>query len=687
MNDSHSSWFETPHLVLDELQRGKLQFNHRIQIPGYADIAECGRGGQGVVYSAIQESTQQRVAIKVLFENPVDLAARRRRFEREIEMVSQLHHPAIVRVYDGGITPDDRLYCVMEFIEGTRLKACVWPSAVPDDDNSGPQAKINLPEQPSHPALDVRRTLQLFSSICDAIQHAHQCGVIHRDLKPGNIVVDASGQPHVLDFGVAKDMTRHGTTASGQFLGTMDYASPEQFTASSSQIDTRADVYSLGVVLFEMLAGQRPYDASEAVADTIHQVTSVPAPRVSLRSLRAEPVDTEVDAILAMALARDPQERYQTVAAFKDDVQRYLAGEPLEAKRQNRGYVLKKVLWQHRGIVGLAACGLALLTAFAVTTGVMLQRTEAERAKLATVKTFLEDTLFSVNRDSHLTVRDLLLESEPWINEVLSDQPAAEFEIRAIIGNSYRSLGALDDSERHADRALQVASEEFGDVALETARARSGLALLRQDQQRFDEAQRQFERALQIRRELLGPAHQEVATTVGNLALMHFDAGELDSAEAGLREQLGLRERIYGDVHPAVALVKFNLARVLAASGQPEEAAGVHRDALADRESILAADHPDIHASSVALAQVFITLKKLDEAVELLESSRAELTAHWGADHWRTRRCAVTLIEAWIAQGRREGVSELFTQTCEPTADIEDLILRATCERLRRALN
>lgn len=311
---------------------------------GYEVDREIHRGGQGVVYHARQKTTGREVAIKVMHQGPFAGGSDLARFELEVRILGQLKHPSIVAIHDSGVAGGSFFY-VMDYIDGRRL----------DEHVESRKASI-------------RESLALFVKICDAVNAAHLRGVIHRDLKPGNILVDAAGNPHILDFGLAKiaaDSTtvgegvRRAMTITGQFVGSLPWASPEQAEGRPDKIDVRTDVYSLGVILYQMLTGVFPYDTSGSLHHALdHILRSEPKPPSALR----EQVDDEVETIVMKCLHKERERRYQTAGELSQDVQRYLAGEPIEAKRDSGWYVLRKTLRRYRGLVALA--GLFLLSGF-----------------------------------------------------------------------------------------------------------------------------------------------------------------------------------------------------------------------------------------------------------------------------------------------------------------------------------
>lgn len=341
IRQAHLAETETASLEPAKPKRHRAKPKPTDIIEGYEILSEIHRGGQGVVYKAIQKTTKRTVALKVLIGGAHASARELHRFEREVDLIASLQHPHIVTIFDSGVTHDRRHYFAMEYIHGSSLDAHL-----------------------SQDTLTIREKLHLFRKICEAVGHAHLRGVIHRDLKPSNIRVDVHGNPHLLDFGLAKTagpgMLQGGTpvTITGMFMGTLAYASPEQTGGDPTLIDVRTDVYSLGVVLYEMLTNARPYATEGRMDEIIKTINEKEPKRPSLIDAN---VDDEVETIILKALAKEPDRRYQSATALAEDVERYLQGEPIEAKRASTMYMLRKTVRRHRGqIAGLAIVTIVL---------------------------------------------------------------------------------------------------------------------------------------------------------------------------------------------------------------------------------------------------------------------------------------------------------------------------------------
>ncbi|MBK8268105.1 MAG: serine/threonine protein kinase [Planctomycetes bacterium] len=348
-------------------------------IEGYEILRELGRGGQAVVYLAIQKSTKRKVGIKILLEGAYASRTALKRFEREIDLMAQFKHPNIISIFDSGVTADSRHYYVMDYVRGKPLNQYAR------------ERKLSLED-----------TLRLFATICQAVQYAHQKGVIHRDLKPPNILVDAEGHPSIMDFGLAKFLTEPVDTIvsmTQQVIGTVPYMSPEQARGNPDEIDSRTDVYGLGIILYEMLTGHFPYPVKGQLHVVLKHITETP-PTPPSRSWKPEsgvttrqarrhragqcPIDDEVQTIVLRSLAKERDRRYQSAGELARDVDHYLRNEPIDAKRDSTWYVVSRVMSRHRRSLILTLCLLGIcIYAIFLAAGLIQKEARARRALIA----------------------------------------------------------------------------------------------------------------------------------------------------------------------------------------------------------------------------------------------------------------------------------------------------------------
>lgn len=329
--------------------------------PGYDIVREIHRGGQGVVYQAVQLSTRRHVAIKVMHSGPFMGSSGRARFEREVQVLGQLDHPNIVGIHDSGVTTDGSCFYVMDYISGKPLDRLLAEGQLP-----------------------IRESLKLFAKICDAVNAAHLKGVIHRDLKPANIRIDKHGEPIVVDFGLAKlaipDLDEEGSgklmSMTGQFIGSLPWASPEQAEGSPSNIDVRTDVYSLGVILYQLLTNRFPYEVLGNMRDVLDNIVRAEPARPS--TIRRK-INDEVETIVLKSLSKQRERRYQSAGELGRDVHRFLEGQPIEAKRDSGWYVITKTLKRYRAPVAVAGGSLVALVVFAVVITVLYKDAKTAR--------------------------------------------------------------------------------------------------------------------------------------------------------------------------------------------------------------------------------------------------------------------------------------------------------------------
>ncbi|HVP12019.1 MAG TPA: protein kinase [Phycisphaerae bacterium] len=412
-------------------------------LSGYEVFEELNYGGQGVVYKAFQIAAKRTVAIKVLLDGPLATSRQRHRFEREVELISRLRHPNVVTVYDSGLIRG-RHYCVMEYVEGLTIDDYV------------------LVED-----LTVRDVVRLFVKVCRAVSYAHQRGVIHRDLNPANILVDQEGEPHVLDFGLAKDVWASGrergsvVTAEGLCVGTLPYLSPEQAGGLDGQVDVRSDIYSLGVTLFRLLTGVFPYPVQDGSAKVREHIISAEPLRLrravalpeaeSRREARA--ADQDLETILTKVLSKEKDHRYQSAAEFADDLERYLAGDAVQARVDSRFYILRRTLRKHRGAVAVALLFLAVL--LASTVAVTMLWTQAR---------FQRENAREVARVAHSAMGSVVSQIEEAIRP-LAGGVQVRNELLQGVAEKLERLRPLVESDAAMEDLLATLREKQGDIA------------------------------------------------------------------------------------------------------------------------------------------------------------------------------------------------------------------------------
>ncbi len=508
-------------------------------VPGYRVEHEIHRGGQGIVYRALQEATKRPVALKVLLAGRDATGRERQRFEREIELASRLDHPGIVTLYDSGVS-DRTPWCAMELVEGVRLDEWV---------------------RESKPAL--RERLALFRRVVSAVAHAHHRGVIHRDLKPANVLVDSNSNPHVLDFGAAfadaVPVDRLRMTAPGEFLGTLAYAAPEQFRGAAHAIDTRTDVYALGAVLYELIAGRLPFDTSGGIAEIASHVTTErpPAP-----SAHARGVDRDLDAIVMKALATEPADRYGSAEAFDRDLERYLAGEPIEARRHSVAYVLRKHLVRRRRPLALVSVIVLIGGALALAWLSEHRRAEKQAEQAELVRSVVQDLLAApapqrMGGDARLLdVYEVLARD---LDSALAGAPDVQAEVELTIGDTYRRLLRASEAVPHLRKALARFREIDDAHELQVARAGSALSLARADMNEREAIDLATE-ALAIRERELPAGHPDTAVSRRTLAtarLNQFQPVDVEGTRRLLDRALADLRALFGDDHPEVAETKI----------------------------------------------------------------------------------------------------------------------------------
>lgn len=614
------------------------------RIDGYEIVRQLGEGGMGIVYFARQQVPLVRdVAIKVVRRHLSDGDARAR-FEIERRTLALMQHPCIAQVFDAGTTEDDLPWFAMEFVDGpTITRYC--------DDHQ----------------LGLDRRLELFRAVCDAVHHAHQRGVIHRDLKPSNVlVVDRDGQPapKVIDFGIAKategliPIDREHTRI-GAVIGTLDYMSPEQLRGDADGIDTRSDVYALGVILYELVSGRLPFSAT-----TLQEAGLLEAHRLLMETDPPRPSDTvdqrsegdsgrgvrpapqrrfrdELDWVVMRALEKDRERRYQSASELLEDLERFAAHEPVRAGPPSRMYRARKFVRRHRTGVLAASFIAAALISGAALAGVGFVQARAEARRAEAISDFLTDMLASVRPDVDgraVTVRQILDEARGRLEAgEFADDPGTEASIALVMGHSYEGLGQYDEAIALLQRSLTIRRANHGadDPLVYASAYRLGTALWK----RGDLAE-----ALEIRHEIaamtertFGSAHADHAESLSNLANTYADMGEFDRAEEYLRQAVDVGERLPG-AEGELDLARFlnNLGTVLVDLGEYGAATEAFERAMSIRQRLMGEESESYVLTLVNLAGAQRGLGNLDAAVATYRQAIVLEEVLYGDDHPRT---------------------------------------------------
>ncbi len=691
------------------------------RIDHYRIVGPLGRGGMGAVYLASREDDySQQVALKLIQGGlgGHDLVAR---FHEERQILADLDHPHIARLFDGGTTDDGLPYLVMELVEGEPVD-----------------------EYCDRRRLGIRHRLELFRQVLAAVHFSHQHLVVHRDLKPGNILVTAAGVPKLIDFGIAKLLRPEARTqgwsrvarsplqrrgwAKSQAVGlgfgaappaarqhqrlfSPRYASPEQ--VRGERVTTASDVYALGVLLYQLLAGSHPYPFEAVTEEELVQAIceaqpAAPSVTVARAGAARDPAEVAaaratrpaklrrrladgLDAIVMKAMRKRPEERYGSVERLSEDIGRWLDGLPVSARASSPAYRARKFVRRHR--LPLAAAALALVVAaFILVTFIRLAQ---ERARVGAIVGFVEDLFREQNPDRAdgevLTARDILERASVRVGPGLVDHPLVQAEVNAVLGSVYQNLGDLAEAQRLAAEALRLqrrhdpgndsavarranelaavlhklgdveaAEPLYGEALKRVGGCRSpdpdalyiasNLAVLYSERGDLAEAE-DLARCVREERERRLPSdHPDIATSLGVEAHLHYRQGELEQAAELFRRALAIRREYYDTDHTKVANTLNNLGGVLLAGGQTGEAEEALRQALDIRRRLLGGDHPQVANTEKNLARALTALGEAAAAEPLARNAVAVLRS--GKPGWRLADAESVLGGCLVALGR-----------------------------------
>ncbi len=666
----------------------------------YRILSLLGEGGMGTVFLAEQlEPVRRRVALKVVRAAHISSSDRQLRFEGERRALARLTHPNVAQLFDAGTTPEGNPFFVMELVEGTRITAYC------------DERRLPLAER-----------LRLFLAVCDGVQHAHQKGVVHRDLKPSNILVAEPGGrplPKVIDFGIAKalDQPLVENDRTIGLVGTPGYVSPESILelAGATEADTRSDVYSLGVLLYELLAGTLPFASDVPRTEMLRQVRDLdpPAPSARFAALEAREADEvagerglsrrvlaatlggDLDWIALKAVARDREARYASVSALADDIERYLTHRPVEAGPPGFWYRTRKLVRRRRGAVAAA-----LLLACALVGGFIARSVEAARANLAAAEAErarvvaesaraetekVADYLVSLfseadpenSRGREITARELLDRGAARIRGELDETPLVRARLLHTIAGVYQRLGLYNEARPLAVEALALREKTLGANDLLVAQSLRMLAIIEVELGDRDAAGERFRRVVEIREKALGPDHPDVGDALGNLGFFLMQQGRYDEAQPMLERAVEIRRRTLGPNHPRVAPTLYNLALLHQTQKRYTLAEPLHLQALAIDTAAFGEDHPAVAQGLYGLGDLYLAMGRLDDAEKYLRRALDKHITLFGADNIQTSYIHLSLGEVAFERGRLDEAQAeyehvLRVQTANLPADHPD---------------
>jgi eukaryotic-like serine/threonine-protein kinase len=638
---------------LDIHKIAKSISSRHIEIDRYQIVKEIGRGGMSLVYLARRTDGEfeQDVAIKLIQPFGRDREDRFQRLRAERQILAGLQHPNIARVFDGGVTPEGWPYMVMEVVDGKPITQYCK------------EKKLNITSR-----------LKLFQKVCDAVTYAHRNLVVHRDLKPGNILVTDEGDVKLLDFGIAKLLVdgehSEDLTQFGSPLLTPEYAAPEQFLDGA--ITTSVDVYSLGVLLYELLVGVRPYDLSEKSLKEIEQLVCEQEP-LSPSSVAVDPfispaeLKGDLDVICMKSLRKEPEERYGSVQELQEDIIRTFTNLPIAARPESSVYRIRKYVQRHHIGVAVSALYLLMLTGFVITliyqqSLTLLERDRAivEAQKAEQITTFLVDLFENANPilspDGNLTAIELI-ELGLERAETLSDQADVTARVLNTIGKAFHATGQIDRAFSAFQKQVEILRKHYGDSHPEVATALGelgwamlvqgdmlgaigffqdgltqldeeksnhkeivanllhGMGLALNGEGHHDKAADLLHEANSIRLEVLGNSHPNLSNSINDLGIILRARGDLDGAERQFREAIVMRQALLNPEHPLLAESYKHLASILREKGKYKEAAEVLADVIEVQVSVFGKNHHEVAKSYHNLARVLYDTGDFREAL------------------------------------------------------------------------
>jgi non-specific serine/threonine protein kinase/serine/threonine-protein kinase len=635
----------------------------------------------GEVWLAEQSAPVKRhVALKIIKAGRYDESALIR-FDLERQALALMDHPAIAKVFDAGSTAEGQPYFAMEYVAG-----------------------LSITQYCDEKRLSPNERLLIFTKVCEGVQHAHQKAIIHRDLKPTNILVvevDGKPVPRVIDFGLAKaisEQSESGTlvTRAGGLVGTPGYMSPEQMDPMVADVDTRADVYSLGVVLYELLTGVLALDAKQWESKPFHEVlrqvheeeptspstrlNNDPAALAIAEKRSTDPrqlasmLRGDLDWITLKALERDRTRRYGTPAELAADLGRYLRNEPVIARPPTLVYRTKKYVQRHKFGVAAATAAALLLVAFGVMQAVQLRRTTRERDRADRVTKFMTG-MFKVSNPSEargnaVTAREILDKSSKDIETGLRKDPELQAQLMETMAQTYAGLGLYRRAQDLVEHARAIQSSLFGERKRETLASESYLAQLLRAQGHLPEAEKLLQTTIEAQRQVLGPNDPDTLASMDRLGYVYANGARPADAESLFRQTLSAERKVLGPDDPQTLGTLNELAEVLTPQGRYTEADQIYGELIAAQKRTLGPDHPATLLSMSHAAENLEEEGRLQEAEELYSNVIAAQRRVVGPEHPQTLRAMTMLAVTMMKEGRYAEADKLQSQVIEIKARV-----------------
>ncbi len=646
-HESSADWMQPP-IVESSPPAVELALAAGQSVGEFRVVQALAQGGMGAVYEAIQEPLNRRVAFKTLLCHWAASESAHRRFHYEGEMLAHLSHPGIAQIHASGVAGDAQTpqpWIAMEFVEEA----------------------LDLLHYANEQKLDQAQRITLFLQVCDAVDYAHGRGVLHRDLKPSNLLVDKHGRLKLIDFGIARatnsaELLQSALTQTGDLIGTMCYMSPEQLQGGEGS--TRSEIYALGVVLYRLLTGRAPFDvAGLPITDAIAMLAG------DLQVLPRSDLPQELDWILRRALDADPRRRYASAIELAADLQRFLAGEPVQAGPLSTAYHIKKFVGRHRLAVSSATTLLIVLLVTLAWVSSIYAIADGERIKSEAINQFMGHALYAASPDSdgpETRVVDVLRRVFDQSAETFADQPEVRAPLLDIVGRIYSSLGEFALARQHLEESFVLRAsmgEEEGEEVF-SAKALIAQNLVAMDGDPLEAVSLARVAYLGLDR-TLGEDHPETLVARSILGFVLSKANLDQEADDHLLASYQTGLRVFGEDNSIVATLGMRRALFLFKMGEMDEALTLAQSSYENHRDLLGVDHPDTLAAANERSGILIALGRAAEGLAVMQGVVDTTRANLGPGRYQTQRYGAILGHVLISSGDAKAALVVFQRAVD----------------------